>query len=678
MKKGSKKISFKNYVESSYTDAMHIMQTHFNDAVMFGENIGVILTDMPVLGTTWSYAVNSAGKNNKKQGYKAEIKVDKQGLELPVITFNTFKHGGVAVQWSPREILWNEFVSAKNLTAPRYKPSDYQKKNAELKAKAQKKQELTVQWLIAANLLAAQNAQIIWDLAQPIFNQSEHNYLVLRNIQPHGSRLATQNMILPVIDKATGETFQTQQVTAGDLLIPIYHNGKLVNLQKISPLTGKTKHFLFGGQTKGCSYLIGAQVGSKNALICEGFATGVSVYLATGRPVFVAFSASNMQSVAKMFSESIFAVAADARMSGIEAAEKTGLPIISPPFTPEQLEDKNQGDDWNDYTALVGIEQCSKYINFLLEKTSTQAPVTITNSGELHPAASNLADKINCKIGGVLGFDVSIASALVISKMLKGSFWNGSKSKLFILNDENTLVQFGQSGSFGFLQQTFGHVIEKVRLDSEIAKLKADDLSETARKSILKRCNAAISMTVIDYIMLYQQRDAVDWNVDMFATDCAITFSEYYATTNLTHRTIVSSTGLGAYDPAIIADYKEHFPRFDEMLKFVVCSRFAKNRKQSYCWLHASSDWGKSFFKSIFEKMGLVVEMSIKEIEAAYESKPFAKSPRDFIRAFVLVVEEFKTVKSEIKQLENSIAISPKNQPESRVPVYAKLFCRQT
>ncbi|NLW06268.1 MAG: hypothetical protein GX029_13760 [Pseudomonadaceae bacterium] len=183
-----------------------------------------------------------------------------------------------------------------------------------------------------------------------------------------------------------------------------------------------------------------------------------------------------------------------------------------------------------------------------------------------------------------------------------------------------------------------------------------------------------IAKVVMDYILLKRQRDATNWDVNMFNKTSLITLEEFSANVALTHKTIMPKVGLKVIDSQAVADYKEHFTRFDEMLQFIVAARFAKDRKQAYVWLHATSDWGKSFFKSLFDKMGLVVEMSVKEIEAAFESKPFAKSPRDFLNAFILVVEEFKSVKSEIKQLEREIRISPKNQPEATVPIYAKMF----
>ena len=49
-------------------------------------------------------------------------------------------------------------------------------------------------------------------------------------------------------------------------------------------------------------------------------------------------------------------------------------------------------------------------------------------------------------------------------------------------------------------------------------------------------------------------------------------------------------------------------------------------------------------------------------------------SATGFKRAFILAMNEFKTVKSEIKQLGSYLELSPKNQLRTRVQIYTKMF----
>lgn len=127
-----------------------------------------------------------------------------------------------------------------------------------------------------------------------------------------------------------------------------------------------TKRFLKGGQTKGCYYRID---GALPALVAEGFATAATVHHATGRAVYVAFSAGNMPTVTEAIKE-IGAVAADAGPAGLKAAEATGLPHLPPPNMPD-------GSDWNDYAAQHGIEVTAQALSTLQPVERSEAPALL-------------------------------------------------------------------------------------------------------------------------------------------------------------------------------------------------------------------------------------------------------------------------------------------------------------
>jgi hypothetical protein len=106
----------------------------------------------------------------------------------------------------------------------------------------------------------------------------------------------------------------------------------------------------------------------------------------------------------------------------------------------------------------------------------------------------------------------------------------------------------------------------------------------------------------------------------------------------------------------------------------LVAARFAGDRKKAYLWLFATTDWGKGILLGALSQLGLVVNLHVKEVEAMFEGKPVGRSPLDFKRAFVLAIDEFKTVKAELKQLQSIIELAPKNQLTSSVEVFTKLF----
>lgn len=89
----------------------------------------------------------------------------------------------------------------------------------------------------------------------------------------------------------------------GSIAIPLYNaQFELRNLQIIYN-GGKSKRFLTNGQKSGLFYIIG-DINEKPSLplvFCEGFATGASLYEATGWPVVVCFDAGNIPTVAEHF-----------------------------------------------------------------------------------------------------------------------------------------------------------------------------------------------------------------------------------------------------------------------------------------------------------------------------------------------------------------------------------------
>ncbi|MDL2286717.1 AAA family ATPase [Desulfococcaceae bacterium OttesenSCG-928-F15] len=168
---------------------------------------------------------------------------------------------------------------------------------------------------------------------------SAHPYLVAKGVQP-----------------VTG-----LKVYNGAMVVPLYdENGKIVSLQFIDA-DGK-KRFLTGGRKKGCFFPIGKDR-TKPLLICEGVATGLSLYECTGNPVLVAFDAGNLLSVAKMARskyperEIILCADNDTETEGnpgltkaTEAAKAVGGSVAVPDLG-------GRKGDWNDLHQEKGIEE---------------------------------------------------------------------------------------------------------------------------------------------------------------------------------------------------------------------------------------------------------------------------------------------------------------------------------
>lgn len=171
--------------------------------------------------------------------------------------------------------------------------------------------------------MAASKAVHIWNRSKPIAKQVDHPYLVKKRIQPHEARLYGDALVIPIFNESD----------------------HIVNLQFIS--TEGQKRFLSGGRKRGCFYIIGNQ--SEKILICEGFATGASLYEDSGQRVVIGFDAGNLLPVAKNIRElspdSEIIICGDNDLSGIgqtkarEAALAIGGKVLIPPIP---------GTDWND------------------------------------------------------------------------------------------------------------------------------------------------------------------------------------------------------------------------------------------------------------------------------------------------------------------------------------------
>lgn len=185
-------------------------------------------------------------------------------------------------------------------------------------------------------LEAKNKANSIWSESNPA---NKHPYLVKKGIKPYIARESN-----------------------GSLIIPLFQNEEIVSLQYINEDGKKT--FLKGGVVSG-SYCTLGEIGDKTSIcICEGFATGASVYESTGLAVIISFSTGNLLKVAQhmrdLHPHHVIIVAGDddwasqdnvGKSSATQAAEAVKAKLIFPTFSePRQ---KNQ-TDFNDMAADQG------------------------------------------------------------------------------------------------------------------------------------------------------------------------------------------------------------------------------------------------------------------------------------------------------------------------------------
>lgn len=175
----------------------------------------------------------------------------------------------------------------------------------------------------------------------------EHPYLTKKGIKPHDILVSGDLLVIPASDKA----------------------GKIWTYQTIAK--DGIKLFLSGGKKKGSFYKIKGD--DSCLLLAEGFATGASVFEATGYTTLVCFDAGNIGAVLSKIKHENAIICADndwqgkdtagqlrntGLIKGKEAALKYGAKIAYPPI------DGNDGlSDFNDWHILKGLESVKEIIH---------------------------------------------------------------------------------------------------------------------------------------------------------------------------------------------------------------------------------------------------------------------------------------------------------------------------
>jgi putative DNA primase/helicase len=198
-----------------------------------------------------------------------------------------------------------------------------------LKAKLEKQRDRETHWLRVAD-----EVNCIWQSAKPA--DPKHPYLIRKRVMPHNLRQSGDKLIVPLQDTS----------------------GAIWSLQTIYP--DGTKRFTTGGRTKGLFSLIGDLSTKGQILICEGWATGASLFEHLADPVLCAMNAGNLLPVAESaratWNQQLVICGDDDRKTegnpGKTFATKAALAVGALTAFPEF--DDDFGSDFNDY--FVGAQ----------------------------------------------------------------------------------------------------------------------------------------------------------------------------------------------------------------------------------------------------------------------------------------------------------------------------------
>jgi putative DNA primase/helicase len=272
--------------------------------------------------------------SNKFQRFKSRSRINK-GHDLFVVLIGNYE-GASFGDWHDRSS-WKTWFFKSHNRLNIFERSERKRLIAELKEKELKeKEKIRLEALTEAKKLISNCSQEIdWD----------HPYIQTKRIKP----------------------LYCGQIE-NKIIIPIYSfNGQLQSLQSIYP--DGQKRFLKGASPKGGYLVLGETIESDDIIrVCEGWATGCSIYEAVGPPVVVSFNCDNLKEVIfimtqKYGSQNIVICADNDQWSpnniGLEAArfcaDHYQVSVKFPDFS--KFKFSNKPTDFNDLMCIAGIEE---------------------------------------------------------------------------------------------------------------------------------------------------------------------------------------------------------------------------------------------------------------------------------------------------------------------------------
>jgi len=283
------------------------------------------------------------------------------------------------------------------------------------------------------------------------------------------------------------------------------------------------------------------------------------------------------------------------------------------------------------------------------------------------------AYRVLCSIAARIGMDPDELAELIeidpdaMISIVESTAWHPGQGKFYFMQNGlkiSSMTDFGQ-----FANDLFGSYYNTESLQ-QIAKNLSAHLNQSDSDKFVNGAMGAGNRKLMSIIKVERQFNSMALNVDPFATSESIEVVDNIAKLTFKHRPLTE----GPIDDALIADFKKHFPELDDVLDLMVAARFANDRKQAHLWVQATSNWGKSFFLGCLAHHGLVVETSVSELSRVFDGGPVGKTMADFMRSWVLAVDEFKGITREVKQISDSLPFSPKGQPTIRAPLFLKMF----
>ncbi|WP_045222152.1 AAA family ATPase [Desulfonatronum thioautotrophicum] len=260
----------------------------------------------------------------------------------------------------------------------------------------------------------------------------------------------------PYLEKKQVPPVPGLRVLGPELIVPGYgpDGATIQTIQKIQPeknSEGNDKWFEKSAPAAGAHFFVDGE-DRQVLMVAEGLATGLSAWLATKHPTFIAFNDTNLSPVSKMvrdlFPDTKIVILADNDLEtpgnpGKTKAEAAAKEIGGLVALPEMVGKKC---DWNDVHVSLGLDAVRKGIMSVVEVKKCEIEILCLSDLALEEYPENplidglLDEKESLLICGQSGIGKSLLGLLLAAGMAKPHFMYSVWGKYYVPNPINTLI----------------------------------------------------------------------------------------------------------------------------------------------------------------------------------------------------------------------------------------------
>lgn len=268
-----------------------------------------------------------------------------------------------------------------------------------------------------------------------------------------------------------------------------------------------------------------------------------------------------------------------------------------------------------------------------------------------------------------LSLDMTDANFKKMGKLIKKRDKAKSKGNVGVaLAMDGKINQLKLDNEYEIIESAFAN---KKQFEKFKARYQPTIVSEVITEMPHEKYISTVVENIGRFIKTEKQHDSMQHHIDPFILDLKgqVKGNKFEVTTNK----LLPDPIIGKPSARVIEDYLDHNPFLPDIINMIMAQRYGADKKSSYLWLKADSDWGKSFlFEGMFKGLGYCISES--ETKNAIKGDPSGLSINDIIKSSFLFFDEFKSAVSELKNIATEMHVTEKFKGKQTVPVYMKIF----